>query len=172
MLPSYSQLNSFHDTVYENSYNAFVGWSNTSDQDCALNFLLSEENINSLQEVITRSLRDVHPEKKKIVVAKDIIAGVLSNVYRFGTRTNIGDIYTRYIIPQNEDRCDVRTINNQTINIITRQIKDEFEVIENNKRLTVWNTMYGDFNKEGLRAHAPIKIRRKHPQYMAFNMKY
>ena len=31
---------------------------------------------------------------------------------------------------------------------------------------------YGDFNKEGLRAYPPIKLRNKHPQYMAFNMNY
>ena len=45
-------------------------------------------------------------------------------------------------------------------------------MIEANKKLTIWNTVYGDFNKEGLRGHSQIKIREKHPQYMAFNMNY
>jgi hypothetical protein len=75
-------------------------------------------------------------------------------------------------VPQAQARCDMRSIINQTINIITSQIRNEMEMAQNNKKLTVWTTLLGDFNKEGLRSHAPIKIRRKHPQYMAFNMNY
>ena len=45
-------------------------------------------------------------------------------------------------------------------------------MIEENHKLSVWNTIYGEFNEKGLRAHPPIKIRKKHPQYMAFNMNY
>ena len=41
-----------------------------------------------------------------------------------------------------------------------------------NNTLDIWNTVYGDFNKAGLRAHPKIKLREKHPQYMAFNMNY
>ena len=51
-------------------------------------------------------------------------------------------------------------------------LKTQFEVEANNKKLTIWNSLYGDFNDQGLRAHPPIKIRKKHGQYMAFNMKY
>jgi len=51
-------------------------------------------------------------------------------------------------------------------------IKNQMEMEQANKKLTVWTTLLGDFNKEGLRAHAPIKLRRRHPQYMAFNMNY
>lgn len=172
MLPTSSQLSNYHDTGLENAYNAFVGWSNTSDNDMFLCALYSASNIDSLSKAITEALQGVHPENKRIIVPNDIIVQMLSNVYRNGTRPNIGDIHSRYIVPQNEPRCDIRSINNQTINIIVRSIKDEFEVTENNKRLSVWSTLYGDFNKEGLRSHPPIKIRRRHPQYMAFNMNY
>jgi len=58
------------------------------------------------------------------------------------------------------------------MNIIISQIKNQTEMEEQNKKLTVWSTLLGDFNKEGLRSHPPIKIRRNHPQYMAFNMNY
>jgi len=172
MLPTFSQLKNYHDTPTENAYNAFVGWAETSDHDPFVCALYSSSNIKSLSDAITNALQGVHPENKKIIVPDETIAQMLSNVYRNGTRPNIGDIHTRYIIPQNEPRCDLRSINNQTINIIVRSIKDEFQTIEQNKRLSVWNSVYGDFNKEGLRAHAPIKIRRRHPQYMAFNMNY
>ena len=58
------------------------------------------------------------------------------------------------------------------IQSITSQIKDQYEMTECNNSLDIWNQVYGDFNKAGLRAHPKIKLREKHPQYMAFNMNY
>jgi len=171
-LPSWSQLQNYKNTSYDTSYNAFVGWENTIAGDCMVNTLFSEQNIMSLQNAIKDALHGVDPTGKSIIVTPEQITGVLSTTYRNSTRPNIGDIHSRFIVPQNEPRCDLRSINNQTMNIIIRTIRDEIETAENNKKLSIWSTVYGDFNKEGLRAHPPIKIRRKHPQYMAFNMKY
>jgi len=171
-LPSWSQLQNYKNTSYDTSYNAFVGWENTIAGDCMVNTLFSEQNIMSLQNAIKDALHGVDPTGKNIIVTPEQITGVLSTTYRNSTRPNIGDIHSRFIVPQNEPRCDLRSINNQTMNIIIRTIRDEIETAENNKKLSIWSTVYGDFNKEGLRAHPPIKIRRKHPQYMAFNMKY
>jgi hypothetical protein len=128
--------------------------------------------LDSISKAITKLLEGVDPQNRPIIVSNENIASVMSNVYRFGTRTNIGDIYSRFIIPQEQARNDMRTIVNQTINIIVSNIKNQTGMEEANKKLTVWTTLLGDFNKEGLRAHAPIKLRRKHPQYMAFNMNY
>lgn len=172
MLPSYSGLQNYHDTYAEQNYMAHVGWSTTSSDDKGLELLLSQENIDNLSRVITDQLMNIDPLHRKIRVSNEQIASVLSSIYSNGTRTNIGDIYSRYIIAPKEPRCDLRTICNQTIQVIVSTIRDEIETIQKNQKLTVWNTLYGDFNKQGLRAHAPIKIRRKHPQYMAFNMKY
>jgi len=171
-LPSWSELQNYHNTFVENSYNAFVGWANTSDENCVLSFLLSKSNISTLSKIITESLDGVDPLGRRLQVSDEMIASVLSTIYRSATRTQIGDIHSRYIIPQEQSRCDARTICNQTIQVIVSTIRNEMETTENNKKLSIWNTLYGDFNKEGLRAHAPIKIRRKHPQYMAFNMNY
>jgi hypothetical protein len=147
---------------------AYVGWESTVESD----LLFSEGNLNALSAQISDCLQGVDPQGRTIRVALDKIAGVLSNVYKNQTRPRVGDIFSRYIIPQNQDRCDLREINNQAVNIIVRSIKDEIEMAENNKKLTVWTTVLGDFNKEGLRAHPPLKIRRRHPQHMAFNMNY
>lgn len=170
-LPTWSQLQSFQNTPSDNSYQAFVGWENTSD-DCGVRTLYCAENIQTISDAITRALHGVDPDGKDIVVAPDKIVNVLSNMYRNSTRPNIGDIHSRFIIPQSQPRCDLRSIMNQTINVIVRSIRDEIETTQHNKQLSVWSTVLGDFNKEGLRAHAPIKIRRRHPQYMAFHMKY
>jgi hypothetical protein len=93
-------------------------------------------------------------------------------VYRFGTRTDIGAIYSKDTIPNIEERNDIRNFINQTITIVVSAIRDEIEMTENNKKLSIWDTVLGDFYSQGLRQHPPIKLRNKHPQYMAFNMNY
>lgn len=172
MLPTWTQLQTYQNDPNNSAYNAFVGWENTVSQDCGVETLFSGETVEAISQAITRALDGVDPHQKRIRVANDKIVNVLSNMYINSTRPRVGDIHSRYIIPQSEPRCDLRSIINQTINVIVRSIRDEIETTENNKKLSVWSSVYGDFNKEGLRAHAPIKIRRRHPQYMAFNMKY
>jgi hypothetical protein len=43
---------------------------------------------------------------------------------------------------------------------------------ENNKKLTIWTTVLGDFNEHGLRSYAPIKIRENNINKVRFNMNY
>jgi len=150
----------------------FVGWDTTVRGDEKVAFIFSRENIDYLSSAISEALQGLDPEGRTIVIPDDKICNVLNSVYRSGTRPNVGDMYTRYNIPSIQTRNDIRDMNNQTIGIIVSYIKNEIEMTENNKKLTVWNTLYGDFNKEGLRAHPPIKIRKRHGQYMAFNMNY
>ncbi len=171
-LPTYSELCNQQYTNNDMSYQSYVGWENTSNQSLPLEYLYSIENLSQLQTIIKESLQGVHPEGKNIIVPLETIASVISNIFQNVNRTQIGDIYTVFTIPQETPRNDVHTINEQTVQAIVSMLRNQFEIEENNKKLTVWNTMYGDFNKEGLRSHPPIKLRNRHPQYMAFNMKY
>lgn len=149
-----------------------VGWQQTVDDSDKYKFIFSQKNLDYLSNTISDALRGVDPQNRRIIIPHDKICNVLSTVYKYGTRTNVGDIYTRYNIEPIEVRNDIKDINNQTINIIVSAIRDEVEMTENNKTLSVWNTLYGDFNKNQLRAHAPIKIRKRTPQRMMFNMIY
>jgi len=171
-------MNSLNNSCYPsflNSSNDINFMSNVgqmNDQDPNLVYLLSFENINTMSQQITKALDGVDPLGRKIIISPEQIASMVSSVYRFGTRPNIGDIHSRYIIPPSQSRCDIRSIINQTLNIIITQIRDQVEMETNNKKLTIWTTLLGDFNSHGLRSHAPLKIKHKHPQYMAFNMNY
>ncbi len=157
---------------YDTNFYAHVGWEQTSDDSVALKYLFSNETLDLISNEISDALRGVDPQGRRIIIPHDKIANVLSSVYRNGTRTDIGSIYSTFTIPDIQSRNDLRNIINQTINIVVSAIKNEFEITENNKKLSVWNTVLGDFNTQGLRQYAPIKLRTKHPQYMAFNMNY
>lgn len=164
--------NIYKQNLYDQNFLSHVGWDYTSSDSTVLKYLFSTSTLDILSQQITKALRGLDSRGRDIVVPHDKIANVLSSVYSFGTRTNIGDIYTHDTIPSIENRNDVRNILNQTINIVVSAIKDEIITTEQNKKLTVWTTVLGDFNDHGLRSFAPIKLRERHPQYMAFNMNY
>lgn len=151
---------------------SIAGYDETYGNDPAIGYLFSGDNLDRLSAGITAALRGTDPEGRDIVVARDRILSVLSSVFWDSPRERVGDIYTRYVIPDCYPRNDLQSFNLQTMNIIVSAVKDEYDTIASNKRLTVWNTLLGDFNTNGLRAHPPLKIRRKFPQRMMFNMNY
>jgi hypothetical protein len=150
-----------------------VGYDYTYADDPGIKFLFSRENLDELSRAVTTALRGTDPQGRDIVVAPERINEVLSSVFMNSTRPQIGSIYSRYTVPDCYPRNDLRNYNMQTLNIIVSAIKDEYDTIASNKKLTVWTTLLGDFNTNGLRAHPPLnKIRQKMPQRMMFNMNY
>lgn len=160
------------DSTENIAYNAYVGWKQSTEGNVGLEYLYSDENLENVSQKLTVALRNVHPQGKRIVVTKAQIASVISNVYQNAQRANIGGIFSEFVIPAAKPRNDIEDINDKAIEAIYSLLSTQFEVEENNKKLTVWNTVLGDFNENGLRSHAPIKIRKKHAQRMAFHMRY
>ena len=143
----------------------YIGWQSNDNY----NFLFNPSRLLIYQQKITELLEGV--TTRPIIVPIDTIVSVLETCYR-SHRPTTGDIYSRYIVGQASDEDDVTKIVNRTINIIVSQIRNEFEMASNNKKLTIWNTLYGDFNKVGLRAHAPLKTRKGGPQRGQIHMRY
>ena len=150
-----------------------VGYDYTYADSPGIKFLFSNENLNELSRAITYALRGTDPQGRDIVVARERITEVLSSVFMNITRERVGSIYSRYTIPDCLPRNDLWSYNFVTMNIIVSAIKDEYDTLANNKKLTIWTTVLGDFNTHGIRAHPPLnKIRQKMPQRMMFNMNY
>jgi hypothetical protein len=63
-------------------------------------------------------------------------------------------------------------MNDQVINIITTDVKNNLEAEQCNSKLSIWTTVLGDFNEHGLRQHGPIKLKERRPTTMLFNMNY
>jgi hypothetical protein len=147
------------------NYGRYVG----VEQNSIYDELYNDNIICNIQQFLAEKLRPFEKQKRKVVIDKEIIISVMQNV--ISSRTpDVGDIYTHYTIPNYQD--DISDIINRTIQILYSDLKNEMEMEQNNAKLSVWSTLYGDFNKQGLRAHAPIKIRKNKPQSMLFNMNY
>lgn len=152
---------------------AYIGWNN---EDPGYLFLWTMDHIKTMQERITNYLRGVHPSGRPILVPIESIANVMTSILE-SQPPRIGDIFTRYTLANTypdglPKRNDVVEVTERTIEIITEQIRNEIQAEEANKKLTIWNTLYGDFNPVGLRQHAPIKLKERNYKRPMFNMKY
>lgn len=160
----------FHDPITPMKY---IGWWQTEKAlGDAYKYLFQDCTIKMMSNKISQLLEGVDPQGRKIVYPDERIREVVSQVFNNSKRPDIGAIKSKDIIPEEQVRNDVRFIINQSIGIITKTIRTEIGMAENNKKLSIWNTVYGDFNEKGLRAHPPIKILKNTPQLMAFNMNY
>lgn len=147
-----------------------IGWQETISDKDGYKKLFSQETLNKIQ-LYLRDLFKQHIQRD-IIVPFDTIGSVLSQVFQTSSPV-VGDVYSRYTFPSiEENRNDCYWIINRAINIIFSEIKTEYEMINYNRSISVWNALYGDFNKEGLRAHSDIKVRNKRPDFMLFNVRY
>ena len=149
----------------------YVGWDYTS-QNQGIESLFCLATMVKISEKITELLEGVEKDGKSIIVTDKVISNVLSAITANQSRGNIGDIYSRYIIPQEDPGYYTTSIIDRTIETIVSYIKAEEGMNETNQSLSIWNSILGGQNKLGLMPHSKIKLRERHPQHMAFNMNY
>lgn len=156
----------------DENYLKYVGWEYSAENRKCYEELWSECNLDKMQKKITQLLQGVDPNGRNIIVTKENICHILSEVYS-SHRPQVGDIYSRYIQSGIEGpRNDVRDIIDRAVQIIVSQVRNELGMIECNSKLTVWNSLLGDFNEQGLRAHPPIKLNNRRSTRFQFNMNY
>lgn len=148
-----------------------IGFESSSHNRDNYNYMWSTEHLKTIQQKIAQLLQGVNKDNRPIMVTLEVIGNVLSQTYSTH-RPQVGDIHSRFIQQDLPQRNDVAEITSRTIEIITSQIRNEYQMIEQNKRLSIWNTVRGDFNAAGLRSHAPIKLRKKRPNNFQFHMHY
>lgn len=147
----------------------YVGWNN-SNRYCLKKFF-SKETVDLISRKVTQLTMGVDPQNRPIVVPPVRICEVMDGVYQ-GYRPPVGDIYSRYIIENNEQNNMVQSLIDQTIEIIVSNIRNSLGIEQANEQLSAWVQLYGDFNTQGLRQHAPIKVLEKRPNPMEFHMRY
>lgn len=155
----------------------YVGWDTTITHGNAYTSecyrrLFSDQTIEYISDTITESLTGVDSRNRKIKVSCQAIRDLLNSVYQENASRGVGDIFSRYQVVEELQRDDYRDMIRRTIEIAVSQIRTQLEMEENNNKLSIWNTVLGDFNENGLRSHAPIKTRKRKPDSMLFNMNY
>lgn len=158
------------ETYLNDNYTRHVGYEDTSIELQKRYF--NSTVVENISKKLTQLLQGVDPQNRPIIIPNKTITNIMDSVYQ-SFRPETGDIYSRYNIASGLNSDDyIQSMINQTIQIIFSEVKTTLEMEENNRKLSVWTTVLGDFNDSGLRSHAPIKILNRHPAYMQFNMNY
>lgn len=147
-------------------YVKHVGYQNTND---GISAYFSPSTARFISSKVTSLLKPYYPNG--IIIPCERIVELMNDVYE-AYRPSTGDIFTRYSIPSDENPNYIDEMINQVITIATDNVKNNLLTEQRNSQLTVWSSLYGDFNQQGLRQHAPIKTREKRPQPMQFHMNY
>lgn len=154
--------------ICDYNYLRYAGWSESNP---CIKILFSPETVNLISKKVTELTIGVDEKNRKIVVPNYIICSVLDANYR-NYRAPVGDIHSRYIIPNTDQGSMVQSIIDQTIEVITNNIRNQLGMEQANRKLSAWVQVYGDFNTHGLRQFPPIKVLERRPAVMQFNMNY
>lgn len=150
-------------------YTKYVGYQDTNP--CIEKFF-NIQTVKTISNKITQLLMGVHPENRPIIVPDKTIYNVMDNIY-YSYRPPTGDIYGRYNVPTGTTtRSYVQDMIDQVIEVIVSDVKTTYETDINNSKLSVWTTVLGNFNDNGLRGHDVIKTLLKRPAPFQFNMNY
>ena len=155
--------------ICDDNYVRYVGYK--EDNVCIREYF-GTKTVRTISNKVTELLQGVDPDNRPIIVPDKTICDMMSSIYNTYSPPT-GDIYSRYIIPTGtSSESYVQNMIDQVIEVITSNVKNSLGMEENNRKLSIWTTVYGDFNEHSLRAHAPIKVLNKRPQPFMFNMHY
>lgn len=151
--------------------NIHVLWDNSMNPE-TYNALFAQPTVDYISQQVTNHITPI--VGKTFKVSDEEIRGIITSVWNAESGGNRADIYTQdtFNLPQDNTVADYNRIINIVVQAIVNQISVTMEMEKCNDNLDIWNQVYGDFNKAGLRAHPKIKLREKHPQLFAFNMNY
>lgn len=163
-----ANVNSCDGGICDYNYLRHPGWNENNQ---CIQTLFSPEIRDLISRKVSQLTMGVDLKNRKIIVPDSTICSIIDANYQ-NYRPPVGDIHSRYIIPNNEQENMVQSIIDQTIEVITNNIRGQLGMEQENQKLTAWVQLYGDFNLHNLTQVPPIKTQEKRPRTMLFNMNY
>ena len=155
-------------TVCDYNYLRYAGWD--ENNNCFKKYY-SKDTIDIISRKVTELTKGVDPKNRSIIVPDERICQVMDGIYQ-NFRPPTGDIFSRYVVPNDQQANMIQSMIDQTIEVITDFIRNEVGIQQANQKLSAWVQVYGDFNPHNLTQVPPIKTREKRPATMQFNMTY
>jgi len=147
----------------------YVGWNTVIEWASLPRQLFTKRTVKIIQQKVYEYL--LKSMEKKIVPSERIVVIALYGVYENHV-PRTGDIYGKFLVVDEPQRNDYSYIVDKTISLLIDGIQTDLQMTEANSKLSIWNTVLGDFNENGLRQYPTIKLRNKGPDRMLFHMKY
>jgi hypothetical protein len=149
------------------SYVKYVAYDQT---DCGTRKFFSKKHINLISSKVTQLLMGVDHKNRPIIVPDTTIESVMSSVFNSYIPEDTGIIHNK-IVSSNKPYSCTQQLTDQVIEIIVNDVKNNLGMEECNRKLSIWDSILGDFNKHGLMPHSHIKLNNRKPP-LQFNMNY
>ena len=149
------------DNPIDSNFMRFVGWK---ESNYCVQKYFSKDTVRLISYKLTELLQGVDPQGRPIIVPDKTISSVMDSIYD-SYRPPTGDVYGRYNVPTDEPQNYVQSMIDQVIEVIFADVRNNLGMDECNSKLSIWTTVMGDFNTNGLRQHSPIKIREKNTSH-------
>ena len=143
----------------------FRNIGSTIDDNEYIKEYFSRNTVDLISDEITKQLKGVEKHGRDIEVPDDKIFWVMNTVYDSFNFAQGFDTHFKM------DEYIIEMID-QTIERIVFDVKNTLGYEDCMNEYTAWTMVLGDFNENGLRSHAPVKIRNKHPNHMQFFERY
>ena len=160
-------INKEYDDIIDLSQ--YVGWATITEWAPLPRHIFTKRTVTMIKQKVYEYL--LKSMQKKIVPSDKVVITALFGVYE-NHIPRTGDIYGQYLVVDETQRDDYGYIVDKTISLLIDGIQTDIEMAEANSKLSIWNSLLGDFNENGLRQFPPIKLRNKGPDRMLFHMKY
>jgi hypothetical protein len=153
----------------DNSYINYIEQSQFIGFDINDNLFVKEFFSKNVIDLISRKatllLDGVDEYKRDIIIPDNRILEVMNTVYSsYKVSVGFDNRISNYDYVQN--------MIGDVIARIIYDVKNTLGYEQCTNKYTIWTTLYGDFNNEQIRSHAPIKIQKNRPNSFEFNMKY
>ena len=117
-------------------------------------FRFDNNRINKLSKLITQNLAGLDELNRPIIYPDNRIMDILTK------------------LEFNNEQVSSNEIDLMVIKLVCDTIRNEVETIRYNNSLDKFDTIFGDFNKQGLSRTSQIKVRNKRPTPMMFHLRY
>jgi len=147
----------------------FVGYASSSSTPTFAN-LFKDEVVDFISDQVTLTLDGLDPSGRRIIVPRRTIGLVISSITSEWTPPT-GDVHSKYTVAQNPINWQDEVIK-MCIQRIVRDVSNNIQQQTRFNGTSKWNTVYGNFNPEGLQAHSKITVLERRPTSGMIAMRY
>ena len=108
---------------------------------------MCNESIKWMQGMVTKFLAGINPDGKKIIVSEEQIRSTADSVFQ-----------TSF--------ANAEQMQKMTVSLIVRAIKDEYETLAKNSKLSIWVTKYD--TESGLKQFDDVKLNNKQRSHYSY----
>lgn len=157
--------------VRQDIYMKHVGFENCSN--IVRRQFFTKKTVRIISSLVTQRTKGLDPYNRCIIVTDDDIIDLMNTIYENYSPV-VSDMNSKYIMDSEFDsnQYQMSDLISKVVDKLVNEIDTEFGLNKFYKTTSYWNTLYGDFNPEGLQQYSKIKLNERRPVITECRMNY